>query len=57
MLHAQTNSLKKLTFRNKVCAADKKIFAKVVAKMNERAAAHGQKVESFIHKLEANLRN
>ena len=43
MLHAQMNSLKKLTFRSKVCAADTKIFAKVVEKMNERAAADGQK--------------
>ena len=34
---------KKLTFRNKICAADKKIFAKVAEKMNERAAVDGQK--------------
>ena len=43
---------KKTIFRNKICAANKKYSQNLQKKMNERAAADGQKTESLIHILE-----
>ena len=48
---------KKITFRNKICAADKKIFAEVAEKWMKEQLLTVKKIESFIHKLETNLRN
>ena len=45
-----------LIFRNQKCAADINIFAKVLEKMNENAAADGWK-NRITHRLEMNLRN